>query len=192
MRLERTFFQRPCLEVAQDCLGKVLVFRSMAGVISECEAYGGDGVDDPACHAARGMTPRNRPMFGVAGRSYVYFIYGMYHCLNVVVEAEGVAAAVLIRGLIPLRGCGQMQSNRGKVKERDIANGPGKLCQALGITKEQNDLDLCENDEFCLSDEGFVPRHIERSERIGISSGQELLWRFSASEFTPPLAGRKS
>ncbi len=188
MRLERSFFQRPCLDVAQDCLGKVLVFNNLAGIINECEAYGGDGMDDPACHASRGMTPRNRPMFGPAGYSYVYFIYGMYHCLNIVTEAEGVAAAVLIRGLIPLRGKEEMLKRRGRVKEQDIANGPGKLCNAFGITREQNNLDFCNEKQFYFTDEGYRPLDCKKSERIGISSAQQLEWRFKATRFSPPAS----
>src|SRR5271170_2047520 len=96
-RLGRSFFLRPTVQVAQDLLGKRLIFQNFSGIITETEAYHQN--NDPACHAYRGKTPRNAPMFGPAGHSYVYFIYGMYHCLNIVTEPEGVAAAVLIRGL---------------------------------------------------------------------------------------------
>src|SRR2546430_489923 len=96
-RLPRSFFVRPTLQVAEELLGKLLVFNNQRGLITETEAY--IGQDDPACHAARGMTPRTQVMFGPPGFSYVYFIYGMYHCFNVVTEPEGFPAAVLIRGI---------------------------------------------------------------------------------------------
>src|ERR1700722_12034729 len=127
-RLSRDFFSRPTLTVAQELLGKIMVFKGTAGLITETEAY--IGQDDPACHAARGKTPRNAIMFGPAGFSYVYFIYGMYYCLNFVTEDEEVPAAVLIRGLMliepsPLH-----------------LNGPGKICRHLSITRDHNAIDV--------------------------------------------------
>lgn len=164
MRLKRTYFENPTLDVAQDLIGKVMVFEDFKGIITETEAY--IGKDDPACHASRGMTPRTQVMFGPAGFSYVYFIYGMYHCLNFVTEKEGFPAAVLIRGL--------------KLIEGNIHhNGPGKLCRALGITREHNDLDLTTHPTFGVYDEGIhLPYEI--TPRIGISQGQDKLWRFVA------------
>lgn len=120
-RLNRDFFNRPTLQVAQELLGKVLHFNQHQLIITETEAY--HGTDDPACHAARGKTPRCEVMFDKAGVSYVYFIYGMYYCLNIVTEEEGTAAAVLIRGA---RLIGH---------DKTDLSGPGKLCRYLGIDK---------------------------------------------------------
>ncbi len=156
MRLQRPFFNRPTLEVARDLLGKEMVFYGQRGIITETEAY--IGKDDPACHAARGKTLRNAPMFGAAGYSYVYFIYGMHHCLNFVTEAEGFPAAVLVRGVQGI-------------------TGPGRLCRALGITREHNNLDLTTHGDFYVRDTGLKPKY-EATPRIGISQGKELLWRF--------------
>lgn len=164
MRLNRTYFENPTLDVAQDLIGKVMVFEDFKGVITETEAY--IGKDDPACHASRGMTPRTQVMFGPAGFSYVYFIYGMYHCLNFVTEKEGFPAAVLIRGL--------------KLIDEDIHhNGPGKLCKALGITREHNNLDLITHPTFGIYHEGLTLPY-EITPRIGIRQGQDKPWRFVA------------
>lgn len=159
-RLDRSFFLRPTVQVAQELLGKRLTFQNFSGIITETEAYHQD--NDPACHAYRGKTPRNAPMFGPGGLSYVYFIYGMYYCLNIVTEPEGTAAAVLIRGLkIDLLGL----------------NGPGKLCRHLKITTEHSAIDLIESDYFYVSDDGIKPKFIS-TPRIGIRQGTDKLWRF--------------
>ena len=161
-RLARTYFENPTLEVAQDLIGKVILFEGHKGLITETEAY--IGHDDPACHAAMGQTPRNAVMFGPAGFSYVYFIYGMYHCLNVVTEHEGFPAAVLIRGL--------------KLFEDGVhLNGPGKLCRALQITRAHNGLDLAAHPAFGIFDEGYKLPFIA-TPRIGIRKGQDKPWRF--------------
>jgi DNA-3-methyladenine glycosylase len=162
-RLSHDFFNRPTVTVAQELLGKLLVFGPMAGIITETEAY--IGQDDPACHAARGKTPRNAVMFGPAGYTYVYFIYGMYYCLNVVTEGEGSPAAVLIRSLMLIE------------PEPLHLNGPGKLCRHLGITREHNGVDLIENPTFYVKDSSLTPAY-ESTPRIGISRGQDKLWRF--------------
>jgi DNA-3-methyladenine glycosylase len=162
-RLSRDFFERPTLAVAQELLGKVMVFGTTAGLITETEAYIGE--DDPACHAARGRTPRTEVMFGPPGFTYVYFIYGMYHCLNFVTEEEGKAAAVLIRGLM-------------LVKPSPLhLNGPGKLCKHLGITREHNAIDLMESEDFYIKESLLFPPY-DITSRIGISRGKEKLWRF--------------
>ena len=160
-RLTRAFFARPTQVVAQELLGKTLVFNGHKGRITETEAYVGQ--DDPACHAARGLTPRTRPMFGPPGHSYVYFIYGMYFCLNIVTEEEGYPAAVLIRGLLLDDGMHE--------------NGPGKLCRALGITKEQNDIDMVTSKELYILD---TPSwgEFESGPRIGIKVGLDKHWRY--------------
>jgi DNA-3-methyladenine glycosylase len=159
-RLDRSFFERPTVQVAQELLGKRLTFQNFSGIITETEAYHQD--NDPACHAYKGKTPRNTPMFGPAGHSYVYFIYGMYYCLNMVTEPESTAAAVLIRGL--------------KIDQLSL-DGPGKLCRHLKITKDHNAIDLIECDYFYVTDEGIKPNLIS-TPRIGIRQGTDKLWRF--------------
>ncbi len=162
-RLSRDFFNRSTPVVAQELLGKIMVFGTSAGVITETEAY--IGQDDPASHAARGKTPRSAVMFGPAGFSYVYFIYGMYYCLNFVTEEEGSPGAVLIRGLMLVK------------PSLLYLNGPGKLCQHLGITRDHNALDLTEGDALYIKDSPLSPPY-EATPRIGIRRGQEKLWRF--------------
>src|SRR5579862_5383318 len=131
--LGRDFYARPAVEVARDCLGKILVHGSTAGRIVETEAY--LGVDDRAAHAWRGVTDRTRLLFGPAGHAYVYFIYGMYECLNFVAEEEGKAGCVLIRALEPVAGIPLMRRRRpGAKRLEELASGPGKLTLALGIT----------------------------------------------------------
>lgn len=165
-RLTRDFYERPTLKVAQDLLGKVLHFNGKNGVITETEAY--IGQDDPACHAAKGMTPRTKVMFGPAGFSYIYFIYGMYHCLNFVTEREGFPAAVLIRA-IEIEGL-----------PRHVSNGPGKLCRLLSLTKEHNALDLTLSENFYVADSP-TKLTFEMTPRIGIRVGTDKLWRFVQS-----------
>ncbi|HEX3681123.1 MAG TPA: DNA-3-methyladenine glycosylase, partial [Bryobacteraceae bacterium] len=129
------FFTRPAVELARELIGCVLVHRSVAGMIVETEAYLGAG--DLASHSARGETERTRVIFGPAGRAYVYFIYGMHECLNVVAERDGVPGCVLIRALEPLCGLAEMQQRRRwQGAPVGLANGPGKLTQALAITRE--------------------------------------------------------
>ena len=164
-RLTREVFKRPTLEVAQNLLGKIMVFENFEGIIAETEAY--IGQDDPACHAARGRTLRTAVMFGPPGISYVYFIYGMYHCLNVVTQEEGFPAAVLIRGLqLVTPSC-------------LLLDGPGKLCRHLGITTAHNGLNLTSHPSFFIKNSDFSPTY-ETTPRIGITKGREKLWRFVA------------
>ncbi len=139
--LDRKFYARPATEVARDCLGKILVHGTAAGRIVEVEAY--LGVEDRAAHAWRGVTNRTRVIFGPPGHAYVYFIYGMYECLNFVAEPEGNAGCVLIRALEPLAGLPLMRRRRPTAKGiEDLANGPGKLTLAMGITRGLNGADL--------------------------------------------------
>jgi len=165
MRLQKDYFLQPTLDVAQDLLGKVLVFKNYRGVITETEAY--VGRDDPACHAARGETPRNSVMFGPPGFTYVYLIYGIYFCLNVVTEAEGFPAAVLIRGLNLF------------APELKPLDGPGKLCKALGLTTAHNGVDLTTSKDFYMEDENITLAFVA-TPRIGIKAGADRLWRFAA------------
>ncbi|GAC1429314.1 MAG: DNA-3-methyladenine glycosylase [Chloroflexota bacterium] len=147
--LPRDFYRRHPALVARDLLGMELLFAGPAGLVGglivETEAY--HGRLDAASHAYRGRTERNAVMFGPPGHAYIYFTYGMHHCLNAVTGEEDEAAAVLIRSLEPSRGRDLMQLARGRGaaadrSPRDLTNGPGKLCQALGLTREQNGLDL--------------------------------------------------
>ena len=177
----REFYTAPTIEVAKKLLGKVLVHRIEKGVISgrivETEAY---TCDDPACHASRGMTKRNAAMFGEAGHAYVYFTYGMYFCFNVVTGHEGVGEAVLIRAAEPLEGIELMKVDRGTDDVINLASGPGKLCQAFAINRDQNGLDLT-NSELMIVDDGWKPAEIITSTRIGIRLAADRPWRFYVS-----------
>jgi DNA-3-methyladenine glycosylase len=178
-KLPRSFYNRPTLKVARDLLGTHLVFRTeegrMAARIVEVEAY--IGQDDPACHAAPGPTDRNRVMYGKPGFSYVYFVYGMYHCFNVVTEAKGYPAAVLIRAAEPVDGVGLLRHNSPKSLERTILSGPGKLCRAFGLTTHHSAMDLTGTELF-LTEGSEEVGAIVCSERIGIKKGTELPYRF--------------
>ena len=139
--LPREFYIRTAIEVARDCLGKVVVHGRAAGRIVEVEAY--LGVNDLAAHSSRGITPRTRIVFGEPGHAYVYFIYGRYDCLNFTSEPEGQAGCVLIRALEPLSGLALMQRRRPTAKRiEDLARGPGRLTMAMGITRRLNGCDL--------------------------------------------------
>ena len=139
--LKRSFYERPAIEVARDLLGKVLVHGPTAGIIVETEAYLGG--DDLASHSARGITERTRVIFGPPGHAYVYFIYGMYECLNVVAEPAGESGCVLIRALEPAAGIDIMRQRRPAARKlEDLASGPGKLTLALGITRAHYGVDM--------------------------------------------------
>ena len=182
------FFARPCLTVAPELVGAYLVHRladgaRLVGRIVEVEAYLGGG-RDPGSHAHRGPTPRNRVMFAAPGRLYVYRSYGIHTCANVVCEPEGQAAAVLLRALEPLEGCARMRAQRGLPRgapEREIANGPGKLCQALGISLEHYGRNLLRGSLSLRRPAAHDPDlEIVTSRRIGLSRGVERQYRFYA------------
>jgi DNA-3-methyladenine glycosylase len=184
-RLRRAFFDRPTLVVARELLGKVLVHRTAEGVTSgmivETEAYIGE--DDPACHAAPGPTPRNRPLYGPPGFSYVYLNYGVHYLTNVVTESEGSPAAVLLRALEPLGGVPLMRRRRAAtspaaaaVPEHHLCRGPGNLSRALGITPAENWVDL-EGSSLYLEDRGLEPKLVAWSPRIGIRVAADRAWR---------------
>ncbi len=161
-------------EVAPRLLGKVLVAGECSGRIVETEAYCSD---DPASHSFRGVTPRTEVMFGRSGVLYVYFVYGMHWCANVVAGVDGSGQAALIRALEPMDGVALMVQRRGDRKP--LTDGPAKLCQALAITGELNGLDLTNpSSAVSLLDDGFDGGEIHASERIGISVAKEKLWRY--------------
>ncbi|MCU1353952.1 MAG: DNA-3-methyladenine glycosylase [Acidimicrobiales bacterium] len=179
-RLARSFYRRDALEVAPELLNKVLVHGAREGRIVEVEAY--RGALDAASHAHRGPTPRNRTMFGPPGRLYVYFTYGMHWCANVVCHEPGDASAVLVRALAPLRGLDEMGAARPAVRRPvDLANGPAKLCQALGIDGSFDGADLVTAAEgISLLDDGVPPPDVPiAGPRVGIRAAADLPWRFS-------------
>ena len=167
----------PTLEVARRLVGMTLIHETEAGRatgrIVETEAY---LVDDPACHAYRGLTPRNRPMFGPPGHWYVYRIH-MQWCANLVTQPEGVPEAVLIRALEPLEGIDLMRERRRKESLRDLCSGPGKLCRALGIDGTYSGQDALRGPLRIEAVEGPLPI-LATAPRIGISQGIDLPWRF--------------
>lgn len=181
MMLPRSFYSRSSLKVAPDLLGKEVVrqtsFGRVGGIITEVEAYQGE--HDPASHAFRGVTPRNEVMFGAGGVAYVYFIYGMYFCLNVVTGIAGKASAVLIRGLIPASGKKLLFERIPAEKVASCMAGPGKLCNVLEIDRRLNGASF-RGAEISIHDRRIkVPKkEIITTPRIGIKQGTEKLWRF--------------
>ncbi len=181
-RLPQSFYSRSTLNIAEELVGAILVDTRPAIErrlrIVEVEAYIGE--DDPACHASSGRTTRNEVMYGPPGFAYIYFIYGMYHCLNIVTEPQGYPAAVLIRAAEPLSG--ELEINP-RTDAPYIPDGPGKLSLALGLNLRHNGLDLVGGamyvaDRIARSSDGAGPARIETSSRIGISTGLEQKWRF--------------
>ncbi len=180
--LPRAFYERPTLDVARDLIGKTLLRRTADGVaggmIVETEAY--VAAIDPSAHGYRGETPRNRSMFGEPGIAYVYRSYGIHYCLNVVTEGVGFAAAVLIRAILPQVGVELMRQRRGeRIVDRDLARGPGRLCQALALTIADDGTDLL-SPALWLSEtpglEGTLP--IATTPRVGITQAADWPWRF--------------
>jgi DNA-3-methyladenine glycosylase len=171
--LERSFFARSVHVVAPELVGAMLLYRGVGGIIVEVEAY---HHTDPAAHSYRGRTPRNAVMFGPPGYAYVYRSYGIHWCLNFVCEPEGSASAVLIRALQPTAGLPVMRRRRAVKDERLLCSGPGRLCQALAITSDQNALPL-EPPWFELHARARIPE-IASGPRIGISVATEQPWRY--------------
>lgn len=176
--LPRSFYARDTVLVAKELIGHYLVHHSSegltAGKIVETEAY---LQDDPACHAARGMTPRNRVMFGPPGHAYVYFIYGMHYCFNVVTREEGVGEAVLIRALEPVAGIELMRLRRKREKLTELCSGPARLVEAMGITRAHNGYDLTKGPLYiCRGHHG--PLKLVTTTRIGVAEGRDLPLRF--------------
>ena len=168
--LPQSFFGRNTVDVAQDLLGKIISVNGMQARIIETEAYG----RDPASHAFK-KTERSKIMFDTHGHVYVYLIYGMYECLNFTTE-KNEAGAVLIRAVEPLKGIKKMEKNRQTEKIDNLCSGPGKLCQALDITRDFNGLKL--GKEVKVYDDGFEVKKIATSSRIGIKDALDLQWRF--------------
>jgi DNA-3-methyladenine glycosylase len=193
--LPREFYDRPTELVARELLGAILECRTPQGLASgrivETEAYIGE--HDLACHATAGRTTRTEPLYGAPGMAYVYFIYGMYWCFNAVTRAEGQPSAVLVRALEPLEGIDLMRARRRLLGRRDVelTNGPGKLCQALGIDGSHNRIALDESPLRILPGDNVPRDAVTVTPRIGISRSADwmLRWFVSDSPFvskTPP------
>ena len=175
--LRRHFYERPTIDVARGLLGKIVVHGPTAGVIVETEAY--PGGDDLASHSSRGITDRTRVIFGPPGHAYVYFIYGMYECLNIVAEPDGKAGCVLIRALEPVAGIEIMQRRRPAARRLvDLASGPGKLTLAMAITRAQYGVDMTRGP--LVVRDSAEPRRvdIEVTPRIGIRECADRPLRF--------------
>jgi len=175
--LGREFFARSVHEVAPGLIGATLLVDGVGGTIVEVEAY--EAAVDPAAHGYRGRTPRNASMFGPPGRAYVYRSYGIHWCLNVVCEEEASAAAVLIRALEPTHGLNTMRERRGLAEPRLLCSGPGRLCQALAVTRDHDGLPLDAPPFELRAPES--PAEVVAGPRIGISVAAELPWRYAAA-----------
>lgn len=195
-KLERPFYEGETLEVAKELLGKYMVHETKdgrtVGKIVEVEAY--IGPEDPACHAYQGKcTSRTQIMFGQGGHAYVYLIYGVYYCMNIVTNQESFPEAILIRGLEPIDGLALMKQRRKTEKLLQLCSGPGKLCAAMGITKLQNGLDLEGEELYLLEGERISPESISSTPRINIDyagEGKNYPWRFIIKD-SPFVSKRK-
>ncbi len=162
MKLTRDFYDRHTAIVAKELIGKQIIYNGHVGFITETECY--RGKDDPASHAFKGLSLRSQTMQGPPGHLYIYLIYGMYHCMNIVTESDGDAGAVLIRGI---------------KFDKYYANGPGKICKYLNITLQQNGLDIINSDYLSINHNPKFQSPILATPRIGISKAKEKLWRFT-------------
>ena len=202
-KLPRVFYDRPTLDVARDLMGKVLVHNRRgirtSGVIVEAEAYIGES--DPACHAAPGPTRRNAPLYGPPGHAYVYLNYGIHCLVNVVTEAEGSPAAVLIRALEPLEGIDVMRRRRARtmkgrvaadreLAQHELCRGPGNLTMAMGISLAVNRVDLL-GDRLFLEDRALPRGRLAWGPRIGIRVGTGQPWRVYVVGH-PAVSGNRS
>jgi len=177
-RLDAGFFDRSVHTVARELIGCRLIFAGCGGVIVEAESY---ERNDPACHAYVGLTERTEVLFGPPGRAYVYLSYGIHSLLNFVSEAEGEAAAVLIRALEPTVDIEAMRARRGQRPDRDLCSGPGKLSEALGIGLEQNDADVARDPFLLLPPAEDWTSEVLTGPRIGITKAVDRPWRFCAA-----------
>jgi len=184
--IPREFYNRSTIDVAKDLLGKILVRvingKILSGIIVESEAY--RSIDDPASHSYRGKTERNSVMFGEVGHAYVYFTYGNHYCLNIVAKEDNVpAGAVLIRAIEPAEGIKQMQKFRKTSDIYNLTTGPGKLTQALNVTKKQNGVDVTKNGEtYILNGKDIDSSSVIATPRIGISIALDKQWRFLVAD----------
>lgn len=192
MRIEKDFFNRDAREVAKELLGKVLVRKTegkeLKGIIVETEAY--IGSIDKACHAyGDKKTKRTETLYYKAGTAYVYFIYGMYNCFNVITNKSGVAEGVLIRALEPLNDFEYLSQRRfeksytelNNAQKRGLTNGPAKLTKAFNITIEENKIDMLESEELYIADFNYSIGEIVETTRVGIDYSEEardFLWRY--------------
>ena len=181
MLIPRKFYERDTVIVAKELVGKKIIRvdnkTTFSGIITETEAYRAS--DDPASHAFTKITKRNHGMFDVVGKSYVYFTYGMYNCLNVVARSKKFeAGAVLIRGVHPIDGVKKMEENRKIDKFSNLTNGPGKLTQALNITVRDYGIDMTKKSKLYITT-GISPRKINSKPRIGITKAIDKKWNFS-------------
>ena len=189
MRLNREFYNRDAHIVAKELLGKILVRETEEGIVKgrivEVEVYKGTEESmDYACHGfPMKRTGRTEILFGEAGHAYIYLIYGMYSCLNIICNEENVPECVLIRALEPLEGISVMQERRKQEKLYALCSGPGKLCQALALTKNENGMDLCSEELYV--EEDWTEPQIAESKRINIDYAKEakdFLWRYTIAQ----------
>ena len=180
-RFDRSFFERNVQVITRELLGSFIHRKlgdiELVGRIVETEAY---HQSDPASHSFKGITDRNKIMFGEAGFTYVYFTYGMHYCMNIVTGFPGTGEAILFRALEPISGTKEMFKRRKKAKtERDLLSGPAKLCEAFGIARKENGIDLITSDLLYLTKGKLEPgEKIGVSTRIGITQGVDKEWRY--------------
>lgn len=187
-KLDRSFYNRNVLTVAEEILGKILVHKMPEGIVKgrivEVEAY--DGSMDKAAHAYPNLlTERTRIQFGEGGYAYVYLIYGMYHCMNIVTGNVDEPQVLLLRALEPVEGIELMEKRRKTTKMKNLCSGPGKLCQAMGITGEDYGKDLCGNEIYLEDAPALLAEDILRSKRINIDyaeEAKEFLWRYTIKD----------
>jgi DNA-3-methyladenine glycosylase len=176
-RLGGDFFARSVHDVAPDLVGCTLLVDGVGGTVVEVEAY---DHEDPASHGFRGRTERNRSMFGPPGLAYVYRSYGIHWCLNLVCEEEGVASAVLVRALEPTHGLERMRSRRGAEDPRLLCSGPGRLCQALGVTGDHDGMPVDQPPFELFPAAGSV--ELITGPRVGITAAADLPWRYGLAD----------
>jgi DNA-3-methyladenine glycosylase len=172
-RLRRSFFARSVHEVAPDLIGATFLVNGVGGIIVEVEAY---DQTDPAAHSFRGPTPRNAVMFGPPGYTYVYLSYGLNWCVNLVCQAAGSAAGVLLRAIEPTHGLAAMRQRRGVTDAKALCSGPGKLCEALAITKALGELPIDRSPIALHARSGGA--EIATGVRIGLTKAVDLPWRY--------------
>ena len=177
--MNRAFYDRPVLDVAEDLVGCTLRHAETAGIVVETEAY---HYTEEACHAYVGVTPRTQVLWGPPGVAYVYRSYGIHALLNAVCEPDGVGAAVLIRAIEPIEGIEVMRHRRGPVRDPELCNGPGKLTQALGIDLELNGTSLLGEGPIEFGERPGPVEVVRTAPRIGISKAVDLDWRFTLAD----------